>query len=64
VLRWTPDEWVSSDGRARLLNGSPLDISWPSFFSAIRQQLGLKLESKRGTVKTLVIDHAENPSEN
>ena len=64
VLRWTPDEWVTSDGRARLLNGSPLDISWPSFFSAIRQQLGLKLESKRGTVKTLVIDHAENPSEN
>jgi bla regulator protein blaR1 len=64
VLRWTPDEYVSSDGRPRLLNGAPVDISSPPFFSAIQQELGLKLESKRGTVEILVIDHAENPSEN
>jgi uncharacterized protein (TIGR03435 family) len=28
------------------------------------QQLGLKLESGKGPVKTIVIDHAEKPSEN
>jgi len=28
------------------------------------QQLGLKLESQRGTVDILVIDHAEHPSDN
>lgn len=63
-LRWTPDEYISSDGQAKLLNGSPVDTSSPSFFSAIQQQLGLKLEPKRGPVEVLVIDHAENPSEN
>jgi len=36
----------------------------PSIFSVLPQQLGLKLESQRGTVDILVIDHAEHPSDN
>jgi uncharacterized protein (TIGR03435 family) len=36
----------------------------PSLFTAIQEQLGLKLESTRGPVPTLVIDHAERPSAN
>lgn len=63
-LRWTPDEYVSSDGQPKILNGRPVDTSSPSFFTAVQQQLGLKLEPQRGTVEILVIDHAENPSEN
>ena len=63
-LRWTPEEYVSSDGQAKLLNGIPVDTSAPSFFWAIQQQLGLKLEPKRGRVEILIIDHAEDPSEN
>ena len=63
-LTWTPDEYESSDGQAKLLNGSPVDTSSPSFFSAVQQQLGLKLEPKRRPVEILVIDHALNPSEN
>jgi uncharacterized protein (TIGR03435 family) len=35
----------------------------PSIFSAI-QELGLKLESAKGPVETLVINHVEKPSEN
>ena len=33
-------------------------------FAALREQLGLKLESARGAVRTIVIDSAEKPTEN
>ena len=36
----------------------------PSIYSAVQQQLGLKLESSRGAVEVLVIDRVEKPSEN
>jgi uncharacterized protein (TIGR03435 family) len=41
-----------------------LDTSWPTIFQALRTQLGLKLDSKKGPVDVLVIDHVERPSEN
>jgi uncharacterized protein (TIGR03435 family) len=42
----------------------PADASGPSIFAALQEQLGLKLESQKGPVDTLVIDHVERPSEN
>ena len=36
----------------------------PSIFAAIQEQLGLKLESKKGLVAFFTIDHAEKPSDN
>jgi len=36
----------------------------PDFFTAIREQLGLKLTPARAPVETVVIDHIERPEEN
>jgi uncharacterized protein (TIGR03435 family) len=36
----------------------------PSFFSAVQDQMGLKLEPEKAPVEILVIDHADQPSEN
>jgi uncharacterized protein (TIGR03435 family) len=49
-----------------LPDGSPIDANQnlPSLQSALREQLGLKLEPARGPVEVLVIDHVERPAEN
>ena len=36
----------------------------PSIFTAVQDQLGLKLEPSRGLVDFLIIDHAERPEQN
>jgi uncharacterized protein (TIGR03435 family) len=51
-LKWTPDDQ----------QGTP--DAGPTLFTAIEEQLGLKLEPAKGPVDTLVIDHVEKPSEN
>jgi uncharacterized protein (TIGR03435 family) len=43
---------------------APSSDAAPSIFTAVQEQLGMKLEPSRVTRETLVIDHIERPSEN
>lgn len=47
-----------------MVNGQPIDTSGPSIFQAVRQQLGLRLDPRKGPVQVMVVDHVEKPSEN
>ena len=53
-LQWTPDE----------VDAASPDVSGPSLFTAVQEQLGLKLTATHGPVTTLVLDHVERPTPN
>ena len=59
-LEWAPDETqFGGDGPT-----APADTPSPPLFSAIQQQLGLRLVATRGPVDALIVDTAERPSAN
>ena len=60
TMEFTPDP----NGPARTLPNFQPDPSGPTFLEALKEQLGLKLESQTGPVDVLVIDHVEEPSPN
>lgn len=62
-LEWTPDEYQFLQLPPGAPKPSP-DADPVSIFTAIQEQLGLKLESRKGPVEIFVIDRAEKPSEN
>ena len=48
----------------RSANGAAAADPGPDIFIAMQEQLGLKLESAKGPVEFLVIDHVERPDAN
>jgi uncharacterized protein (TIGR03435 family) len=61
VLEWTPERRSSPQPSA---TSQPDVPSGPTFQQALREQLGLKLESEKGPLEIIVVDHVEHPSEN
>ena len=64
ILSWTPDETQFGALGARPPTPSDDPNAPPDLFTAIQQQLGLKLEAKKAQADVLVIDHVERPSPN
>jgi uncharacterized protein (TIGR03435 family) len=58
-LKWTPDTMPQVPPDAPPLN---IDPNGPSIFTALQEQLGLKLESARGPVDVIVVDRVEQPT--
>jgi len=51
--------WTADNASQSLAENAP-----PSLFTAIQDQLGLRLQPGKGPVKTLVVDHLEIPAGN
>jgi bla regulator protein BlaR1 len=66
-LEWTPD--ASQSKNLAEAKDNPLveftgDPNGPSIFTALQEQMGLKLEPRKVPTETVVVDHIERPSEN
>jgi bla regulator protein blaR1 len=62
TLKWTRQRMTANGGQET--GSPPADPSAPSVWTALQEQLGLRLESTKGPVDTIVIDHIEEPSPN
>jgi uncharacterized protein (TIGR03435 family) len=63
TLQWTPDE-TQFGGQGARAQASESAQQNPDLFTAMQQQLGLKLEATKAPADVLVIDHVEQPSAN
>jgi uncharacterized protein (TIGR03435 family) len=60
TLNWTPDPTETQNTNAAV----SIDPAGPSIFTAIQEQLGLKLESTKTPVDVILIDSVQKPTEN
>lgn len=61
TLEWTPDA-AAAPRPPGAPPAPPIDPNGSSFVTALREQLGLKLEPRPGAIEVVVIDRAEKPS--
>jgi len=61
-LVWTPEDAIDAQSTASGMGGS--EAPPPSIFTAIQEQLGLRLEATKAQVDAVIVDHIERPSLN
>jgi uncharacterized protein (TIGR03435 family) len=64
TLNWTPDESQFGGMGIKVPPPSDKADAPPPLFTAIQEQLGLKLEATKAPVDVLAIDKVEKPSDN
>ena len=64
TLEWAPDPQPPDGTRPPGAEAPAPPPDGPTMFTALREQLGLRLESRRSSVEVFVIDHAARPAEN
>lgn len=62
-LKWTPDETQFQVFGVKIVPDESADAP-PPIFTAIQEQVGLKLDATKTMVDVMVMDHVEKPSEN
>ncbi|HTH54234.1 MAG TPA: M56 family metallopeptidase [Edaphobacter sp.] len=63
TLKWTPDDTQFQVFGAKIVPDESADAP-PPVFTAIQEQIGLKLDAAKTMVDVMVLDHVEKPSEN
>jgi uncharacterized protein (TIGR03435 family) len=72
-MTWTPDEPGPAGSADRLTiggvdidltGGAPVDPNGPALLTALREELGLRLESSRAPVEVFVVERVERPRPN
>jgi uncharacterized protein (TIGR03435 family) len=66
AMHWTPSvpEAIPNPNGSALSNPPSTDLSGPSIFTALKEQLGLRLEPRKGPVTVVVIDSIQKPLPN
>jgi bla regulator protein blaR1 len=68
TLKWTPEPGQGGPESIGLPPDpqlpAPSESNGPSIFTALQEQLGLRLDAQKGSVDIIVVDRAEKPDEN
>jgi uncharacterized protein (TIGR03435 family) len=64
TLKWTPDDSQFAGMTAKIPPPTDGANAPPNLYTAIQEQIGLKLDATKAPTEVLVIDHVEKPSEN
>lgn len=63
TLNWMPDD-SQYEGMGTRMPSTDSANALPSFFTAIKEQIGLKIDPTKANLDVLIIDHVDKPTEN